>query len=200
MIISTLYTPHLSIFSLVCFLGIFSSNTVTGQNSGDPRIMDRPERIDIQVVRQKRTRTEGGDYDDKRDRITMIIKVKNRNYNKEFPKMTARFLLIGESVTARNSYVVLDEEEFDFNLGVGNKGGEIEHETQQVVTDYDDELYAHHGNRYEGWIIFLTNSEGQVCAWKASKQVWERNLDRALDLREDQWVDRNLKKIASPEF
>jgi hypothetical protein len=150
-------------------------------------------RMRIEGVRARRSRIEGGDYDDKKDTISMRVKLTNQSMSEGY-EGTGKLIVLGEHVKERNHYRVLLAEDFSFAVGAGRAEGRFEWESSTVTTAWDTtNLYF--GEKYEGWIIILKNSNGEVIAFEATKQAWEKEdaIARAVDLREDDWVDRDIQ-------
>ncbi len=154
-------------------------------------------RIDIEGVRNRRSRIEGGDYDDKRDVVSMRVKLKNRSMNDSYEKMEGKLVLFGKHVKETTKYRVLDVQGFKFDLPAGMREGQFEWESQKVVTEWDrTDIYF--GERFDGWTVILLNADGKIVAAESSKPAWEKPelVANAVNLRKDAWVNRDLEPVA----
>ncbi len=170
-----------------------------GFQRGHERFAEEEARIQIDADRSRqRGKDIHGDYDDQQDNISMKITLRNRDLSKTFENMEAIYMLIGRSAVDRKSCKVLDRDSFNFSLGKDRENSVFEWESKEVITTWDD-TNLKHGERYDGWIIVLLNSEGKIAAVKASKENWESGVLEALELKAGDWFGYNFKPIAMQE-
>ena len=122
------------------------------------------ERIAVEVVRQKRSRIEGGDFDDKKDRIVLKVKLGNTDTTISGDNLKGVICVLGESIMDRNAVKMLAKQEFTFSLP---PRGAHELLTEEVETAYDT-TGARFGHRYEGWVLRVRDSAGNVIMEKSS--------------------------------
>lgn len=172
-------------------------------NSGKPasgekyEMAAKQERIQIDLTRKRRQRTEGGDYDDKTDKIQFVVKLTNRETNKEVKGLKAVVVLSAQNVVERKKFMVLLREEFPVELGTG-KASVFEHETKEATTMYDDEYMAKGGERYDGWLVAILNSEDQIVAYKTSNEGFNQHIAKIKGLEKQSWFDIKLEGTEPP--
>lgn len=122
------------------------------------------ERIAVEVVRQKKSRIEGGDFDDKKDRIVLKVKLSNTDTTISGDNLKGVICVLGESIVDRNAVKMLAKQEFTFSLPPREA-----HEllTEEVETAYDT-TGARFGHRYEGWVLRVRDSAGTVILEKSN--------------------------------
>jgi len=154
--------------------------------------------IQMKVAKSKRTRVEGGDYDDKLERLSLDIEIKNRSLRDAKEGLKAHYWIIGESLVYRDLLEVIDEGEMDIDLG--NEFGErtFEKETPEAVIKWDD-TGAVHGAKYEGWIFVLMDKEGKVVKSDASKNTFEKLIPKADRLKKGRFYDSNFEPVNTPD-
>jgi hypothetical protein len=148
------------------------------------------ERLMADVVRMKRSRTEGGDFDDKRERIEMKVKLTNTDNKLSADKLKGELYVFGESILDRTAVKLLDAQQFDFSLP---PRGSHEMTTDEVVTMYDT-TGARFGHKYEGWVLRVRDSAGQVVLAKASAPSLLKGVEKAASLTKDRSYDRTTFK------
>lgn len=145
------------------------------------------ERLVAEVVRNKRSRIEGGDWDDKRERIEMKVKVTNTDPKMTADKLKGEIYVFGESILDRTAVKLLTSQNFDFSLPVR---GTHEFTTDEVVTMYDT-TGARFGHKYEGWVLRLRDGSGNLVLIKASSPGLQRLVEKASSLTKDKTYDRS---------
>ena len=131
--------------------------------------VDFSSRITADVTRRKTTKVEGGDYDDKRDRITFKIRFHNGDPNRPFPGMRIEFYLFGQSQVDQKAFNLLQK--FEQPLGL-KPLEEIEFVTPEVTTEWDN-TDAVFGSKYKGWYLFVFGGNGELLAEKNTVSIFE---------------------------
>jgi hypothetical protein len=149
------------------------------------------ERIGVEVVRMKRSRTEGGDFDDKRDRVELRVKLINTDVRLSADKFSGEIVMLGESTVDRTAMKVLGLDRFDFSLP---PRGTHEFVTPEVVTMYDESRFARFGHKYVGWVLRLKDSSGNVVVTKSTSPTLAKAMEQATDLAKDKTYDRTTFK------
>ncbi|MFA7343015.1 MAG: hypothetical protein WC003_01805 [Terrimicrobiaceae bacterium] len=119
-------------------------------------------RITVSVARSKSTKVEGGDFDDKRDRISFRIKFNNADPNRPFPGLKFEFYLFGQSLLDPKAVRLLQKYE---NSSPLRPLEEIEFATPEVTTEWDD-TGAIFGEKYKGWYLLVFGAGGELLAEK----------------------------------
>jgi hypothetical protein len=148
------------------------------------------ERLIAEVVRNKRSRIEGGDYDDKKERIEMKVKVTNTDNKMSADKLKGEIYIFGESILDRTAVKILNAQQFDFSLPARSSH---EFTTDEVVTMYDT-TDARFGHKYEGWVLRLRDGTGTVVFTKTSSPTLLKGVEKASSLTKDKTYDRTTFK------
>lgn len=153
------------------------------------------ERIGVEVVRNRRSRIEGGDFDDKKERIEMRVKLTNTDTKLAAEKFKGEIFVFAESILDRNALKVLNAENFDFSLP---PRGTHEFTTAEVETMYDT-TGARFGYRYDGWVVRLRDGAGNIALIKSSSPTLQRMVEKAPALTKDKSYDRaTFQEKAAP--
>jgi len=146
------------------------------------------ERIVVEVVRQKRSRTEGGDFDDKLDRIALRVKLNNTDTTLSGDGLKGEICILGESIVDRTAVKMLAKEEFTFSLP---PRGTHEFETGEVASRYDNTGVAKFGHRYEGWVLRVRDGGGNVILEKSNSPTLLKNATKIAEVAVDSEFDRS---------
>lgn len=157
-----------------------------------------PPKIFLDANRKRFTKTEGGDFDDKKQKVQLEITVRNLDLNGKVNGLTLHYWALAQSAEDRRVYKVIDAGEFPVSLDNTAEGREIQHKGEEVVLQYDDTGYAKFGVAYKGCLLVVLNAEKEVVAVKASQPAWQTNFERAFDLRKGSWCDGTLKSASKP--
>jgi hypothetical protein len=123
-------------------------------------------RITVSAMRGKSTKIEGGDFDDKRDRITFTIRFRNADPNRPCPGLRVEFYVFGQSLVNVKAVKLLQKYDKALDLAPLE---DMEFDTPEVVTDWDN-TGAIFGAKYKGWYLFVMNADGEVVLEKNSVQ------------------------------
>lgn len=115
-------------------------------------------KITVSATRAKNTKIEGGDFDDKRDKITFSIKLKNSDPNRAFPGLKLEFYLFGQNIPNPKALELLQRYETSVNL---EPLQEFETKTPEVVNEWDD-TGAIFGSKYKGWYLLVYGPTGEL--------------------------------------
>lgn len=158
--------------------------------------LQRPK-LEISALRARKTRIEGGDWDDKTEWVSLTIRIRNLELNKDLTGLTAHYWIFGKSVIDRKVYKVIQVGEFSFSLSSARDGREITHESEEVILRWDN-TDARFGERYDGWLIVVENAEREVVAVKSTNPAWERDFDSAFSLQKNGHVDSRFRSAPEP--
>jgi hypothetical protein len=159
--------------------------TVNGGNAA--KIGDR---LVADVARMKRSRIEGGDYDDKRERIELRVKLTNTDTKIVADKLKAEVYIFGESILDRTAVKLLHTQTFDVSLQPRSSHEET---TEEVVTMYDT-TDARFGHKYEGWVLRVKDGTGHVVMSKSTSPSLLKGVEKASSLTKDKTYDRTTFK------
>lgn len=156
-------------------------------------------KVSIDAARLRSTKTEGGDFDDKRQIVQLEVVVKSLNLNaKTVEGLTLNYWAFAQSTTERKAFKVIDAGSFEVTLNNTPAGREIRHQGKEVTLQYDDTGVARFGTAYKGFLLVLLNAQREVVAVKANQPSWQSYFERAFDLKAGSWCDLNLKPTAAP--
>lgn len=144
------------------------------------------ERLVAEVVRNKRSRIEGGDWDDKMDRIELKVKIANTDPQLSMSGLKGEIFVFAESILDRSAVKLLISQTFDLSLA---PRGTFEFMTSQVDTAYDT-TGARFGHKYEGWVLRLWDSAGAVVLSKATSPNLLKLVEHAGSMSKDATYDR----------
>jgi len=145
------------------------------------------ERIAVEVVRQKRSRIEGGDFDDKKDRIILKVKLSNTDTTISGENLKGEICVLGESILDRNAVKMLGKQEFTFSLP---PRGAHELLTEEVETAYDT-TGARFGHRYEGWVLRVRDGAGNLILEKSNSPSLIKIAAKISEVAVNSEFDRN---------
>jgi len=121
-------------------------------------------RITVSAMRGKSTKIEGGDFDDKRDRITFTIRFRNADPNRPSPGLHVEFYVFGQSLVNLKAVKLLQK--YDKSLDLAPLQ-DMEFVTPEAVTEWDN-TGSIFGSKYKGWYLFVRNAAGEVVLEKNS--------------------------------
>ena len=147
-------------------------------------------RVAMDVVRQKRSRIEGGDFDDKKDRISLKVKISNTDTTSA-EGLKGQICVLGESILDRRAVKMLAKQEFTFSLPAR---GSHELLTDEVETAYDT-TGARFGYRYEGWLLRIHDSAGNLVAEKSTSPSLIKQASKVTDMAVGSSFDRNTMAV-----
>jgi hypothetical protein len=148
-------------------------------------------RIAVDVQRMKQTRIDGGDYDDKKDRIKLKVRLTNTDVAATADRFRGQIHVLGESILDRTAMKLLAAQSFDFTLP---PRGTHEMTTDEVATAFDT-TGLRFGFRYEGWVLQLYDSTGAVVLVKASVPTLAKNAAKISGLTVGKSHDRTTFKV-----
>lgn len=148
------------------------------------------EHIGAEVVRIKKSRTEGGDFDDKRDRISLRVKLTNSDTAVAANQLKGEVYIFAAGILDRNVVKLLGNEAFDFSLP---PRGSHEFVAGEVHTEFDT-TGARFGYRYEGWLLRVRDNAGAVILVKSSMPTMAKNAEKIATLASGHTYDRTTFK------
>ena len=149
------------------------------------------QRVQVEAVRSKKTRIEGGDFDDKVDRIIFTIKFTNTDTKTAFPDCKGEFYVLAQNIVNRKAHQLLGVEKLSISLPVR---GTQEATTAEMTTSFDT-TGARFGAKYEGWVLVVRDSTGKVVMKKATTPSWLPVAEKLGTVTVKSYFDQNLKKV-----
>ena len=151
------------------------------------------QRIAVDAQRSKKSRIEGGDADDRLDRITFNVKLTNNDTKVTFEECKSEFYVLAQSIINRNAYQVLGVTPSSFSLP---PRGTHSFATDEVVTKWD-KTDARFGSQYHAWVLVIRDKTGGILLKKTSVPAWLAIADKVGAMGTGQYFDRTLKPIQS---
>ena len=150
------------------------------------------DRVTIEVIRQKQIHKGMDDYDDKRDDVSMKVKVINSDITRSFEKVRGSIYILAENLTSPNMVKVIGQECFDFSLA---PRGTFETVTAQVTSgNYDDANDgSRYGYRYSGWFVRITDASGAVLMEKATTPSLLKHAEQIVNTSTGEEFNRTAK-------
>jgi hypothetical protein len=172
---------------------------VTGGIAGTMPLAKNPPKIQMEASRSRRTTIEGGDYDDKLQKVQLEIVVKNLDLNKKVEGMTVHFWAFGQSQLDRKAYKVIDAGEFPIALDGTPEGREVRHQCEEIKLAWDN-TDVKFGQAYKGYLLVMTNAQNEVVAVKSNVQSWQAGFEKAFELKKGSWCGLDFKPTKAPKY
>ena len=150
--------------------------------------------LECLVERSRKMRIEGGDHDDKTEKVSFDIKLTNKNWKEPIEGLTGVFYVFGESVHDRKAFKLVQKENFDVEI---EPRGKFETSTPVAEMKYDT-TFASFGEKYRGWVLVLENGDGETVYENASS-VFMKETARLAKLDVGDYCDKEGKRIAEPQ-
>lgn len=116
-----------------------------------------PPRVSVKVAQSQKLKIEGGDFDDKLQRIAFDIAITNESLSNPGEGLSFEFYVFGQAVTQPGKLTLLQKERRDFSL---EPRGTFTAETPEVQLQWDT-TGAAFGDKYRGWVIRILDAEGK---------------------------------------
>lgn len=175
----------------VIVVGLLSVVSVPRSQAQEWKKAEFNRRVAVEAIRKRIDRIAGGDFDDKLDRVTFTVRLKNNGIQDSFDNHSAEFYIFAKSILDRNAFKLLGVTKTDFSLPVRKTH---EFVTEEAVTRYD-KTGARFGAAYDSWAIIIRDSEGKLVKAKASSTQWEAHADELKNLKEGKYCNRDLKEV-----
>lgn len=151
--------------------------------------------ISIDVSRIKATRVGGGDYDDKTEKLSFKIKMRNGSTRIAFGSLKVEFFLFGICQEDRKSLKLMQRTAQTVSL---EPLKEFEYTTPEVVSMWDN-TDAVFGDKYKGWCLLIYSPSGELMMEK-TVSAFVRNTNRLPGLSEGQYYDNELNPTVVKPF
>ena len=148
------------------------------------------QRVTVEAVRNRVSRTQGGDFDDKLERISFTVKFKNSDLKQSFDGCKAELFVFAQSIVDRKAYQLLGVDRADFSLAAR---GNYDLVSNEVTTRYDT-TGAIFGAKYEAWVLVVRDGTGKVLTKKSSSPQWVSIAEKMGTLTVGQFYTRELKE------
>jgi hypothetical protein len=149
------------------------------------------QRVQVTAVRNKKTRIDGGDFDDKMDRISFTIKLTNSDTKLAFDNYQGEFYVFAQSILNSKAFQLLGVEKFAFSIPPRGVHTQL---TPEVITRWDKTDFRF-GAKYDSGVFVARDAEGKVVSKKSSSGTWLPLVDRMGDLTPQRYYDRQLNPV-----
>lgn len=154
---------------------------------------EKPD-LECLIERSRKMRIEGGDHDDKTERVSFDIKLTNKDWKNPVEGLTGVFYVFGESVHDRKAFKLVQKESFDVDI---EARGTFETTTPVAEMKYDT-TFASFGEKYRGWVLVLENDDGET-VYEDASSVFMKETARLAKLDVGDYCDREGRKMPEPQ-
>jgi hypothetical protein len=179
---------HYRLLALATLLALFWPPAAGAQST-----LQKPQ-LDCLVERSRKVRIEGGDHDDKIERVSFDINLTNKNWKEPVEGLTGTFYVFGQSVHDRKAFKLVQKETFPVEIDARGKFTA----TTPVAEMKFDTTFASFGEKYRGWVLRLENGDGDTVFEQASS-VFLSDTEQLPKLAVGEFCDKETKKIAEPQ-
>lgn len=149
----------------------------------------KPMRLQVSVTPAKNQRNVKGFYeDDKTQRISLNIDLKNPENVRALTGGKATILVFASDVRDPNEFIVILKEEFEVTLAPFKS---TSYETKSAKLVFDDDGYRY-GQKYAGYVLVIKDASGSIILIDGKPSFAEKNTENALKLTVDDVFDKEF--------
>ena len=144
---------------------------------------------DFTVTVGKRRDDDFNKYNDIDDRVVKYaprVNIHNDEIKETFTDVRGTLIIVGQEILRKNEYAVLFREDFKLDLPPGEKTTLFRTKFRMA---YDPD---YGGQNYEGYLILIKNRQDKIIFLKASKGIWEDNVNKLLKAKKGYTYDRKF--------
>jgi hypothetical protein len=150
-----------------------------------------PYRIELKVYPNKNDKAKGGYYDERIQRISYKIDVRNGEQQRAFDSGKVVMFAVAKNLQDSDETQLIVREEFPLSL----KALSTETlETKETKLSYDN-IYYKYGYKYSGYVCVLKDQSGKTVTISGSTPALEKNVDELLKLKVGDVYDKNYKMV-----
>lgn len=150
--------------------------------------------LECLVERSRSVRIEGGDFDDRTERVCLDVTITNKNWSQPAGDLRGTIYIFGESVHDRKACKLLQKETFPFDL---EKRGSFKTTTPEVELKWD-KTGASFGDKYRGWVLRVESASGELVIEEKSSPFIGDTSDLPL-LKTGSYSDKNCRPVPEPK-
>lgn len=150
-----------------------------------------PMRIEVKIYPAKKQKSQGGYLDDKIQRISYRVDIRNGEQQRAFTGGKATIMAFAEDLQDRAESVVISKEEFDVNL---TPLAAMSVDTKEVKLTFDNIGYKY-GHKYSGYLLVIKGPDGKTVNVTASSPSIGKFAEDALKLSPEDVFDKNYKFV-----
>jgi hypothetical protein len=152
-----------------------------------------PFRIDLRVYPNKNDKAKGGYYDERIQRISYKIDLRNGEQQRDFGSGKVIMLAVAKNLQDSGESQLVVREEFPVDLKAMMSQSV---ETKETKITYDD-IYYKYGYKYSGYVCVLKDQAGKTVSISGSTPGLEKGVDDLLKLKVGDVFDKNYKLVES---
>jgi hypothetical protein len=150
-----------------------------------------PYRIELKVYPNKNDKAKGGYYDERIQRLSYKIDVRNGEQQRAFDSGKIVMVAVAKNLQDSDETQVIVREEFSVSL----KALVAETlETKETKLSYDN-IYYKYGYKYSGYVCVLKDQTGKTVTINGSTPALEKNVDELLKLKVGDVYDKSYKLV-----
>ncbi len=150
----------------------------------------------IEVMIGRPTKTKGGDFDDKTQTLNPRVKMTNIDNKQGYLDYKTTFMLLGQSIVDGKIIKVLHREEIPTSILPRQV---LDHPMASVTTMYDTDG-SKFGFKYDGWIVQIADSKGEIVHTKSSAPSFEKAPKEVQAMQAEQCYNKQLKAVPEPRL
>jgi hypothetical protein len=148
------------------------------------------QRLIADVVRVKKSRVEGGDWDDKKERVELRVRMTNTDIRKTATKLKGEIYIFANSIVDKNAVKLLALEGFECKLP---PRATHEMTTKEITTEYDT-TDARFGFKYDSWLLRVRDNNGYEVMLKSNSPTMVKNALKVTGLTAGKSYDKSTFK------
>ncbi len=150
-----------------------------------------PFRIELKVYPNKNDKPKGGYYDDRVQRISYKINLRNGEQKRSFDGGKVIVLAVAKNLQDSDESQLIIKEEFPVSLAAL---ATQTLETGETKLSYDN-IYYKYGYKYSGYVCVLKDSSDKTVTINGSAPAMERAVDDLLKFKVGDVFDKNYKPV-----
>ncbi len=198
---NSIEAEFVSIFSGKVVLKTASGKQVKVPQSGlsakDQKYLENaiPPTIEIDVFIDKESKqisSDGYGYSRRREKIKGRVTLTKKNRESSCRKFTAHLYVFGKDLYDDEIWI-LDKTQYEFSFEHQKK---IEFSGNQSTVTYTDTSYSNdHGDKYDGYLVFIKDSGGNVVCIKGSRSKYEKKVTQIEQAKKKTRFDSDLNPV-----
>ena len=150
--------------------------------------------VTIEIARQRSAKVEGGDRDDRTDKLTFTVTLQNRSKT-PYAGVKMKFYLFAQNILFPKRFKLLQVYETSTDIDA-LKSAVLT--TPLVETMWDDTVQTF-GDKYKGWIAQFFAPDGTPLIEKSSSSFFT-NTNKLSGLKEGNYYDKALQPVEKARY
>ena len=136
-------------------------------------------------------------YDEKREMLEMEVKLTNKDTVRDLNGMRLEVFVFAEMVDDRDRYLMLRRHQRDVDIP---KHGSVTVDLGTATMYYDKGGEYRYGSKYDGYMVYLVDRQGNVLKTATNKPLWSKMRDQLAKLREMHKFNKDLDDFGRVEY